>query len=120
MNHDERLEHVLVSLIIVAGMWLLLHMFFALHYAHTYSARSRSPDQPRTTSGAGCVLAGSRHSLYWALAHSSFIIGMTTQTTDITVTSLRIRRLVLFHGLLPFVFNTAIVTLSINILSGLL
>ena len=45
---------------------------------------------------------------------------MTTQTADVTVTSLRMRRLVLFHGLLSFVFNTAIVVLSINILSGLL
>ena len=45
MNHDERLEHVLVSLIAVVGMWLL-HMLFSLHYARTYSARCRSPDQP--------------------------------------------------------------------------
>ena len=45
---------------------------------------------------------------------------MTTQTADIIVTSLRMRRLVLSHGLLPFVFNNAIVALSINIIPGLL
>ena len=42
-SHDERLEHVLVSLIAVAGMWLLLHMLFALHCAHTYFSQKQEP-----------------------------------------------------------------------------
>ena len=42
-SHDERLEHVLVSLIAVAGMWLLLHILFALHYAHTYFSQKQEP-----------------------------------------------------------------------------
>ena len=42
MNHDERLEHVLVSLIAVAGI-CLLHMFFALHYALTYFSQMQEP-----------------------------------------------------------------------------
>ena len=43
MNYDERLEHVLVSQVAVAGMWLLLHRFFALHYAHTYFSQMQEP-----------------------------------------------------------------------------
>ena len=40
---------------------------------------------------------------------------MTTQTSDVTVTSLRMRRLVLFHSMLSFAFNTTILAISINV-----
>ena len=47
MNHDERLEHVLVSMVAVTATWLLLHTLFALHYAHTYFSQEE---------GAGAAL----------------------------------------------------------------
>lgn len=43
MDHDERLEYVLVSQVAVAGMWLLLHRLFALHCAHTYFSQKQEP-----------------------------------------------------------------------------
>ena len=57
----------------------------------------------------GCVLAGSRYSLYWVFAYFSFIIGKTTQTADITVTSLRMRLQVLFNSFLPFIFGGGLI-----------
>ena len=42
-SHDERLEHVLMSLIAVAGMWLLLHRLFALHHAQTCFSQKQEP-----------------------------------------------------------------------------
>ena len=120
MNHDERLEHVLVSLVAVAGTWLLLHTLFALHYAHTYFSHKQkagaSPDHER----GGLRFGGAEPTSYWDFAYFSFVIGMTAQTADVAVTTLWMRRLVLFHCILAFAFNTAIVALSINILSGLL
>ena len=44
---------------------------------------------------------------------------MTCQVSDVNVTSRAMRRLALLHGLLSFTFNTAILALSINIVSGL-
>ena len=43
MTAEERVEHVLVSLVVVAGTWLLLHTLFALHYAHTYFSQQQQP-----------------------------------------------------------------------------
>jgi uncharacterized membrane protein len=45
---------------------------------------------------------------------------MTFQVSDVQITSKRIRRLALMHGVLAFAFNTVIVALSINIVAGLM
>ena len=118
MNHDERIEHVLVSMVAVASTWLLLHTLFALHYAHTYFSQEREGGDAEER--GGLRFDGAAPVSYWDFAYFSFTVGMTAQTADVTITSLRMRRLVLFHSLLSFAFNTAIVALSINILSGLL
>jgi uncharacterized membrane protein len=44
---------------------------------------------------------------------------MTCQVSDVNITSRCMPRLALLHGLLSFVFNTMILALGINILSGL-
>ena len=57
---------------------------------------------------------------YFDFAYFSFVIGMTWQVSDVQITSRRIRRIVLMHALLSFVYNTVILALSINIISGLI
>jgi len=39
--------------------------------------------------------------------------------SDVVITQRRIRRLCLLHALIAFAFNTAIVALSINVISGM-
>ncbi|SNC76645.1 Uncharacterized membrane protein [Hymenobacter gelipurpurascens] len=118
MPLEERLEHILVSLVGVMSTWCLLHTMFALHYAHMYFSQQQLPGpdgQP-----VGVVFAGAEPASYWDFAYFAFVIGMTGQTSDVVITTLSMRRLVLFHSVLSFGFNTAIVALSINVLSGLL
>jgi len=45
---------------------------------------------------------------------------MTFQVSDVQITSPVLRRLALLHGLLSFVYNTIIIALSINIISGVI
>ena len=45
---------------------------------------------------------------------------MTCQVSDVQVTSRRMRRLTLGHGLIAFLFNTVVLALCINILASLL
>ncbi|MEJ7660722.1 MAG: DUF1345 domain-containing protein [Hymenobacter sp.] len=47
-------------------------------------------------------------------AYFAFVIGMTAQTADISISARRPRRLALLHGLVAFAFNTALVALVIN------
>jgi uncharacterized membrane protein len=45
---------------------------------------------------------------------------MTFQTADVNITRRHIRRLALAHGILSFVYNTTIIALIINLISGLI
>ncbi|GAB3859332.1 DUF1345 domain-containing protein [Hymenobacter terrigena] len=115
---EERVEHILVSAVAIVGTWCLMHTLFALHYAHTYF--SLLPDIQENAWQTGLVFAGAPPTSYWDFVYFAFVVGMTTQTSDVTVTTIRMRRLVLFHSMLSFAFNTTILALSINIISGLL
>ena len=118
MMKEERLEHIAVSVVAVVSTWCLMHTLFALHYAHTYfSLQQESPEVPGQS---GLLFSGAQPSSYWDFAYFSFVIGMTAQTSDVVLTSLRMRQLVLFHSLMAFAFNTTILALSINILAGIL
>jgi uncharacterized membrane protein len=45
---------------------------------------------------------------------------MTSQVSDVAVLSRPMRRLTLIHGILSFVYNIAVLAMSINIIGGVL
>ncbi len=96
--------------------WLIIHTEFLFRYAHLYYRdRNRDLEIDR-----GLTFPGGDAPCYLDLAYFSFVIGMTFQVSDVQVTSPRIRRLVLVHGLISFGYNTAILALVVNFVSGLL
>jgi uncharacterized membrane protein len=110
---------VSVELAVFAGLTILLswsfaHMIFAVHYAHEfYSAPERNP--PGLLFPDKCADPD-----YWDFLYFSFVIGMTSQVSDVQVATQPWRRLVLAHGIMSFLFNTVILALSINLMAGLL
>jgi len=48
----------------------------------------------------------------------AFVIGMTCQTADISITSGAMRRVSTFHGLFAFAFNLGILALTVNVLAS--
>ena len=110
-------EHVIVSLFTVICSWVLVHTMFTLRYANAFYKRNTSkPD----VYNEGLQFPDEKTPDYLDFAYFSFVIGMTCQVSDVQVSSRPMRRLALLHGLLAFVFNTAILALSVNIISGLL
>jgi uncharacterized membrane protein len=104
-----------LSILAVAFAWLLLHTLFTLHYAHLYYAPTDVEEE------GGLQFPGNTPDPnYLDFAYFSFTIGMTAQTSDIGVSSQHIRRLVLVHGLLSFIFNTALVAMTISGLASTL
>jgi uncharacterized membrane protein len=57
---------------------------------------------------------------YRDFAYVAFTIGMTYQVSDTELTSRAIRSTALRHALLSFVFGTAIIAMTINVVAGLL
>ena len=55
------------------------------------------------------------HADYWDFVYFSFVIGMTAQVSDVGITDKTIRRTATAHGIISFVFNTALVALMVNI-----
>ncbi|HEY9361821.1 MAG TPA: DUF1345 domain-containing protein [Chitinophagaceae bacterium] len=105
--------------IALAGMifsWLLVHTIFALRYAHTFYGNDKN--NPEIHLG-GLEFPEDKDPDYLDFAYFSFVVGMTFQVSDTQVTSKKLRRLVLLHGLLSFGFNTFIVALTINVIAGL-
>ena len=94
--------------------WLLVHTAFALHYVHAYWA-NRSP-----TDGAPLAFPGTASPVYTDFLYFASVIGMTSQTADVAVCSTRLRRLVMAHGGVAFVFNTTLLALTVNTAAGLL
>jgi uncharacterized membrane protein len=103
----------------VALSWLLLHTVYSLHYAHVYYGDADQSDQ-RYSAAKGLDFPNTEDPDYVDFAYFSFVIGMTCQVSDVQVTSQRMRRLTLVHGVISFGFNTFILALLINTISSLL
>ena len=91
--------------------WLFSNTVYALHYAHLGYVDPRAGchglDFPRTPLP-----------LYWDFVYFAFTLGMTFQTSDVTVTSPRIRRVVSMHCLAAFFFNIGVLAFTINVLGS--
>jgi len=114
--------HVGLSVVAILCSWLLTHTAFALHYAHNYYSKDDSiKDDPiaQSSEAGGLLFPGEDLPDYWDFLYFSLVIGMTSQVSDISIESRSLRRLALVHGVLSFIFNTAILALSINIIAGL-
>jgi uncharacterized membrane protein len=107
MAPREVTYHVVLSAGAVTGAWLLVHSVFALRYAHIYFSENLATDPPDALGGLD--FPGAPPASYWDFAYFAFVVGTTAQTADVAISSTRMRRLVMLHGLLAFAFNTSIV-----------
>jgi uncharacterized membrane protein len=93
----------------IALSWAVVHTAFALHYAHEYY-RGSKPGGLQFPSGDT-----HDHADYWDFVYFSFVIGMTAQVSDVGITDKVIRRTATVHGIISFIYNTALVALMVNI-----
>jgi uncharacterized membrane protein len=92
--------------------WLFVHTIFALHYAHDYFAG--------TDDREGLRFPTKDAPDYWDFLYFSFNLGAASQTSDVIIEAKRMRRLVLAHTILSFLFNTTVLALAINVGASLL
>ena len=111
LSTAEKAPHMLGSVATITSSWIALHTLYALHYAHRYYARSPS---------GGLAFPGGQDPIFSDFVYFSFTIGATSQTSDTAITSSAMRRAVTVHAALSFVFNTAVLALTVNIAAGIL
>jgi len=99
---------LVLAMLTIALSWATVHTSFALHYAHDYY--DNTPGGLQFPSGEK-----TDHADYWDFVYFSFVIGMTAQVSDVGITDKVIRRTATVHGIISFVFNTALLALTVNI-----
>lgn len=109
----ERIGRYTLTVLTLFGSWLLVGVLFCLHYAHMYyrcgpkGLPLKFPD-------------GEKEPNYWEFLYFSFTISVAVQTSDVSIMTRGMRKLVLGHSVLNFFFNLVILGLSINIAAGLI
>jgi uncharacterized membrane protein len=88
--------------------WAFINIIFAFHYAHEYySVRAGKTTPLKFPNDAAPD--------YWDFVYFSFVVGMTSQVSDVAISSKAIRRTVTGHGIVAFLFNAALLALMVNI-----
>ncbi len=110
-EHVKALHYAFTALTVI-GSWLLVGVMYCLHYAHIYYTANKHalplafPDEHTQPN-------------YWDFLYFSFTLSIAVQTSDVTVRTREMRKLVLGHCVLAFFFNLAILGLSVNIAASL-
>jgi uncharacterized membrane protein len=107
-----RLLLIGVAVLTVVLSWTVINTVYTLRYAAQHY-RSKPGGIAFGTED------GQEHPSYRDFAYVAFTIGMTYQVSDTTLRDPRIRRSVLAHALLSYVFGVVIVAGSVNLISGL-
>ena len=103
---------VLLNISSVAGVllsWAVVHTVFALRYAHVYY----------TDTPGGIDFPTETMPDYFDFAYVAFTIGMTFQVSDTNVATKHMRRTILSHAMLSWLFGMVIVGLTINLIAGI-
>jgi len=91
--------------------WAFVQAVFALYYAHEYYVPNAQ------SSSAQFVFPDSRRPDYWDFVRFAFGIGMRIRAPRVQVTSKKMRRVVLAHSVISFVFNVSIFVLVVDIIA---
>jgi uncharacterized membrane protein len=111
---SEAVTEVLLAMATILLSWSFIHTIFSIHYAHEYYGERRDGKI------GGLKFPGDNEPDYWDFLYFSLVIGLTSQVSDVAVTSKVIRRVVALHGVLSFFFNLTILALTVNMISNII
>jgi uncharacterized membrane protein len=108
LRHSPEPFTKILIVVTLAIAWLFSNTVYALHYAHlAYGDEARC---------RGLSFPGTDEPLYWDFVYFAFTLGMTFQTSDVTVSDRGIRRVVTLHSLAAFAFG--VLAFTINVLGS--
>ena len=108
---------VAATVLVIATLvfaWLFSNTVYALHYAHLFYSDCDDDGQD----SGGLDFPECAEPDYWDFLYFSFTLGMTFQTSDVEISSRRMRRVSLGQCLAAFVFNIGVLAFTINVLGS--
>ena len=106
-----RFFHYVITSTTVFGSWCLVATIFTFHYAREFY-RSHADNRPLRFPD------DEQQPDYWDFLYFSFTIAVAVQTSDVIVMTRAMRKTVLAQSILSFLFNAAVLGLSVNIAAG--
>jgi uncharacterized membrane protein len=113
MSGWEKTGHLALVATTVISAWAFLQVMFALHYAGVYFQRHKGGFR------GGLEFPGTPQPEWMEFFYQAFVIGCTFASSDVNVTSMRMRRIVVIQGVACFFFNAIILALTINVAANL-
>jgi len=110
---DQSIVTVLGSAFTLALAWFYINVMFLQHYAQLFYMRGKAGDS------GGLSFPGGELPDAWDLAYFSFAVATIFSVSDVTITTRRMRRVVMLHGILAFAFNIFAIGVSISLISNL-
>jgi uncharacterized membrane protein len=113
LDTAPRLGHLALSMLSLGASWLLMQTIFAFRYAHVFYQQ-----ELMNKKGGGLEFPGKLPPDYYDFLYYAHVVGMTSQVSDVVVTSRTMRHLTLLHSVSAFAFNMLVLALSINVMAG--
>jgi uncharacterized membrane protein len=104
------------SLLAVILSWFLVQMYFGFHYMRLYY--DDTVVDGKLVYQMGLEFPERSTADFWDFMYYSFTIAMCYQTSDVSITSVKIRRVTLLHSIFSFLFVTAIIGFVVNVISN--
>lgn len=108
----ERVAHFALATLTLVNSWILVPTLFTAHYADMFysaAAEERPLRFPET-----------RMPVFWDFAYFSFTIAAACQTSDVSTLNAGVRKVVIAHTVISFLFNASILGFAINVTAGLI
>jgi len=112
VHGTERLWHFVLAAVTLIDSWVLVPTMFTTHYADMFYSTQKN-DRPLSFPQTDMPV-------FWDFAYFSFTIAAACQTADVTTTRTSIRKVVIAHEVISFLFNASILGFAINVTAGLI
>jgi len=107
---SHRLLLTAIAIVSVVASWTLIHTIYTLRYATVFYSKEIE---------GSINFIQEKEPSYSDFAYFAFVIGMTYQVSDTTLTGSAFRRTVLRHSLLSYLFGTVIIATTISLVVNL-
>jgi uncharacterized membrane protein len=107
-----RAAHFILATLTLISSWILVPTMFTTHYADMFYSAT-DDDRP-------LHFPNTPMPVFWDFAYFSFTVAAACQTADVSTQQARIRKVVIAHTLISFLFNASILGFAINVTAGLI
>ena len=108
----ERIAHFGLAALTLVNSWVLVPTIFTTHYADMFYS-VKEDERP-------LHFPGTAMPVFWDFAYFSFTIAAACQTADVSTMNAGVRKTVIAHTVVSFLFNASILGFAINVTAGLI